>query len=143
MVEKPEVKIREWDIGKPAKNSQPMTQEEWVANRRKTRHMEFAPPSHYGNVSKKQFKNKIKQTKFIRDTNHQLSATISGDHHIENENVLKYNDQPNIRKQEFAPPSTYEYYGPSGLNKHLNNRVKVDPLERAISKGLANIRKQS
>ncbi|XP_066982708.1 coiled-coil domain-containing protein 174-like [Macrobrachium rosenbergii] len=47
------------------------------------------------------------------------------------------------RKSEFAPPSTYEYYGPSSSSHKKRFKPNYKSTEEAVAKGLSNLRKMT
>lgn len=53
-------------------------------------------------------------------------------------------EQPEIRRPEFAPPATFEYYGPTASSsKQRQGGVKSGQLESSIEAGLRFLREQS
>lgn len=151
--------VREWDVGKEGVSTT-LTQEEWVNRQRNQRNNEFAPPSSYS--SNKKFKGRQQKSHGFRpsfSTSHDYSSKSLDS---QPENWLNY-DQPQDsnpanttqddnktdyhseeRESEFAPPSTYEYYGPtSHRGRHYNAKPNFSAVEEAVSKGIAFLRKMS
>ena len=124
-------KIREWDVGKESLNRE-MTQEEWVNKNRKERNPDFAPPSVYNTQqsSSKHFKNKNKS-----------NFNFNYNKNTDNGNSSNSNSEPQ-KNWDFAPPTTYEYYGSTNTKTKRFKRNEND-LISAIDKGLAELRKNS
>lgn len=119
--------MREWDMVNPeAGRSYILSQEEWVNRQRKQRVEEFAPPVYSYN----------KKNKGNSYHNFQTKASTSED--FEKEGMKREE-----RKSEFAPPSTYEYYGPSSSSHKKRFKPNYKSTEEAVAKGLSNLRKMT
>lgn len=148
--------VREWDFGKEGVTST-LTQEEWVDRQRVQRNNEFAPPSVY-EPNKRQ---KQDQSRYDHGTTSQRNQTYKSNSsfnwqtgpsnsHAVSSNHSATDLDSNIeasrqeRKSEFAPPSTFEYYGPSASRGRTpKSKPQYSAMEEAISKGLSNLRKMN
>lgn len=156
---KKKTNIREWDFGKKGVTST-LTQEEWVDRQRNNRNTEFAPPSMY--VPSKRQKNdqrgKYRESSFNRNqdcesnySHHMKSETSSSDdtssgcQNTEGSTNDGYKEAlREERKHAFAPPSTYEYFGPNTARGRTQvTKPRYSAMEDAINKGLAHLRKMS
>ncbi|XP_045592208.2 coiled-coil domain-containing protein 174 isoform X1 [Procambarus clarkii] len=152
--------VREWDFGKEGVTAV-LSQEEWVDRQRTERNNEFAPPSFYDSHKKRQSSQQERsralpsfnthneyaskfhchsQSQSQNDYGSQLLDSDQMDTSVDNSNRYHKTE----RKSEFAPPSTYEYYGPSGYKGKRRGAVRQEAaVENAIIKGLAHLRKMN
>ena len=137
--------IREWDLGKPGVGSL-LSQAQWVERNRKTRDNDFAPPkayhrkdSTYGFVRAKDQKPRKKQRTERRSS---FELEERDDEQTPNREDSRLREEG--RDRDFAPPSTYDYFGPGRSGSaRFQNKVQNDSLEEAVSQGLSALRKQS
>lgn len=136
---------REWDMGKEGVKST-LSQEEWVLRQREQRNSEFAPPTLY-EPSKQRHS---KQNSRPSSTNPEMGLpdNTGTDSQAYRDPALGSQDcgEPSVRKEErrneFAPPATYEYYGPASSKRRDNYRKPgYKAMENAITQGLSNLRK--
>lgn len=153
--------VREWDLGKEGVTSI-LSQEEWVDRQRKQRNNEFAPPSMYDSHKKcnySQYKpdggpssSNIHQEHYSKSSydiqsDRLFSQTCESQGSSQLKNSSDDSGRDYLREgrnPKFAPPSTFEYYGPSaakGRNHHA--KIQYTAMEEAINKGIAHFRKMS
>ncbi|XP_076054927.1 coiled-coil domain-containing protein 174 isoform X2 [Oratosquilla oratoria] len=138
---------REWDIGKSGVSS--LTQEEWVERNRCQRNKEFAPPSVYKSSGRDRHKRQRSDTDFGRDSFNKPDDRDQGQNSSStqfwssslNSQSCRDEEMDEPRINEFAPPATYEYYGPS--SKGNRNKPKKTDLDDAINQGLAYYRSKT
>lgn len=160
--------IRPWDIGKKGvKEHYEYTQEEWVDKKRKERPKDFAPPSSYRNgfrrdtrvindieTEKKLYfstKKDRSDSKTEKEKITKYSSSLSSPIPIVNEcdgdseggtKLTNNEDSRRGKGVEFAPPPTYDYYGPSSTKKAKPSCSKGNLVE-SISAGLQFLRQQA
>lgn len=136
---------REWDMGKEGVKST-LSQEEWVLRQREQRNSEFAPPTLYEQSKQRH----SKQNSRPSSTNPEMGLpdNTGTDSQAYRDPALGSQDcgEPSVRKEErrneFAPPATYEYYGPASSKRRDNYRKPgYKAMENAITQGLSNLRK--
>lgn len=152
--------IREWDFGKEGVTST-VTQEEWVDRQRRQRDSEFAPPSTYTHNNRWKSDQGGQQQKAAYGVSQEYESA-GNSHNLKSRTFFSHDTssvQENIkgstndsyrealreeRSHEFAPPSTYEYYGPTtSRGRTRGNKPQYSAMEEAINKGLSHLRKMS
>ncbi|XP_068209491.1 coiled-coil domain-containing protein 174-like [Palaemon carinicauda] len=138
-------KVREWDIMKSRDGGfSSLSQEEWINRQRKERVDEFGPPTEYSykkdpkeSYSHRPFQNRPSTKGDSYEQNDQNRASGS-------EHRYEQVDTKQERNNEFAPPSTFEYYGPSSFSSYKKRyRHSYKAMEQAVSKGISNLRKMN
>ncbi|CAL4124418.1 unnamed protein product, partial [Meganyctiphanes norvegica] len=105
--------VREWDLGK-AELQGMLSQEQWIDRQRKNRYEEFAPPTLYEpNKKAKKVKNEVSSD--IPKAFPPPSLYGNEQQQLGPSHESSSNEYREVRKSEFAPPPTFEYYGPSGV----------------------------
>ncbi|XP_042893183.1 coiled-coil domain-containing protein 174-like [Penaeus japonicus] len=137
---------REWDMGKEGVKST-LSQEEWVLRQREQRNDEFAPPTMY-----EPNKQRYSKQNSSSSTNAGMGLpydTETGSQSYSDPDFRGLDrEEPSgakeERRSEYAPPATYEYYGPSSSRRRDKyGKPGYKAMEDAISKGLSNLRKMS
>ncbi|XP_071448753.1 coiled-coil domain-containing protein 174 [Hetaerina americana] len=153
----------------------PMSQEEWVKKKREERQDEFAPPPEYNYEDTASSEDLMatdsgwsashlratskKSLSFggnSRGSNKWKKGNVNAKHiplDATHGNIDKQlNDEASIERKgverrgpEIAPPTTFEYYGPSTSKQKLQptKRISQTSLDDAISAGLSYIRQQA
>lgn len=119
-----------------------MSQEEWVHKKRSERESEFAPPAAYleDMQASRSRPNKAQREK------RKLPRSATAVHDEPSERAPSPVAAPPPRRTgaEIAPPSTFEYYGPSGSGEKRKVAGKsADDLENSIMAGLKFLRQQA
>ncbi|GAB0093723.1 hypothetical protein DMENIID0001_088970 [Sergentomyia squamirostris] len=147
---------KEW-VYKPER--EPMSQEQWVDLKRQERPKEFGPvvekPPAENTFEEEDFPEENKQLYFtskkvkkplFRKRNYTPeSSSASSAEPVPIHNELSDDSDDDTRKKgaEFAPPPTYDYYGPSSSKQSRRPGVSQNELERSIEAGLKFLRDQS
>lgn len=154
--------VREWDLGKEGVTSV-LSQEEWVDRQRKQRNSEFAPPSVYDSNKKCKYSkcetdegsssSNIHQEYFSSSSScnvlsdrlyNQTGASQCSGQYKHSTNDSSGDCLREGRDPKFAPPSTFEYYGPSSVKgRNHHTKIHYTAMEESINKGIAHYRKLS
>lgn len=138
---------KEWQY-KPEK-SEPMSQEQWNEMKRAERVQEFAPNFEPEPMQLNRFT--TIQPKTFKRRNAETMPVPSNMYSTPIQNELDANEYPDPvdnestkrRRAEFAPPPTFEYYGPAMTSRPRPKQTPAGDLESSIEAGLRFLREQS
>lgn len=139
---------KEWQY-KPEK-PEPMSQEQWNDMKRAQRVQEFAPVSETETRQLNRFTT-IQPKTFKRRNCDTMPAPPPNMYNEAIRNELDANECPEPiddesnkrRRAEFAPPPTFEYYGPAITSRPRQPQTATNDLETSIEAGLRFLREQS
>uniref|UniRef100_A0A1Y1MAG5 CCDC174 alpha/beta GRSR domain-containing protein n=1 Tax=Photinus pyralis TaxID=7054 RepID=A0A1Y1MAG5_PHOPY len=158
--------VRPWDIGKKGvKEHYEYTQEEWVDKKRRERPKDFAPPSSYKNSFRRDpeirenvepdkklyFSTKKNRSTYKEEKQppmrpkpivNECDESPESDSQLCEKEERRSNEDTRGKRAEFAPPPTYDYYGPSDAKKSKPSYSKGNLVE-SISAGLQFLREQA
>lgn len=138
---------KEWQY-KPEK-PEPMSQEQWNEMKRAERVQEFAPffepertqLNRFTTIQPKAFKRRNAET--VPTPLNMYNAPIQNELDA-NEYPEPQDDESNKRRRaEFAPPPTFEYYGPTTTSHPRPKQTATNDLQSSIEAGLRFLREQS
>lgn len=138
---------KEWQY-RPDK-PEPMSQEQWNEMKRADRVQEFAPFSEPEPTQLNRFT--TIQPKAFKRRNAEIATASSNINNESIRNELNANECPEPiddennkrRRAEFAPPPTFEYYGPATTSRTRQKHPTTNDLETSIEAGLRFLREQS